>query len=83
MCMGHVAHEKKKCRRADMIRGMLFQKDSGCPALSGWQGAMSYMNESCHTWMSHVTHEWVMSRMNVSSVIYGPVIYGDPREYTA
>jgi len=24
------------------------------------------MNESCHTWMSHVTHEWVMSHMNES-----------------
>ena len=25
-----------------------------------------HMNESCHTWMSHVTHEWVMSHMNKS-----------------
>jgi len=25
---------------------------------------MSHMNESCHTWMRHVTHEWVMSHMN-------------------
>jgi len=24
------------------------------------------MNESCHTWMSHVTHEWIMSHMNES-----------------
>jgi len=24
------------------------------------------MSESCHTWMSHVTHEWVMSHMNES-----------------
>ena len=24
------------------------------------------MNESCHTWMSHVTHEWVMSHMHES-----------------
>jgi len=24
---------------------------------------MSYMNESCHTWMSHVTYVWVMSHM--------------------
>jgi len=26
----------------------------------------TYINESCHTWMSHVTHEWVMSHMNES-----------------
>jgi len=24
------------------------------------------MNESCHTWMSHVTHEWVMLHINKS-----------------
>jgi len=24
------------------------------------------MNESCHTWMSHFTHEWVMSHMDES-----------------
>jgi len=24
---------------------------------------MSVMNESCHTWMHHVTHEWVMSHI--------------------
>jgi len=27
---------------------------------------VTHMNESCHTWMSHVTHEWVMSHMNES-----------------
>jgi len=26
----------------------------------------SHMNESCHIWMSRVTHEWVMSHMNES-----------------
>ena len=26
----------------------------------------SSMKESCHTWMSHATHEWVMSHMNES-----------------
>jgi len=27
---------------------------------------MSYVNESCHTWMSHVTREWVMSHVDES-----------------
>jgi len=27
---------------------------------------MSHMYGSCHTWMGHVTHEWVMSRMTES-----------------
>jgi len=27
---------------------------------------MPRMNEWCHTWLSHVTHEWVMLRMNAS-----------------
>ena len=31
---------------------------------------MSHMNESCHLWMSHVTHEWVMSYMNESCDIW-------------
>ena len=28
-----------------------------------YEFVISHMNESCHTWMSHVTHGWVMSRM--------------------
>jgi len=28
---------------------------------------MSHVNESCHTWMSHVTREWVMPHVNESS----------------
>ena len=27
---------------------------------------MSPMNVACHLWMSHITHEWVMSHMNKS-----------------
>jgi len=30
---------------------------------------MSYMNESCHIWMSHVTYEWVMSHITYEWVI--------------
>jgi len=29
-----------------------------------------YTNESCHTWMSHVTYEWVLSHMNESCRIW-------------
>ena len=29
--------------------------------------AAACMDESCHIWMSHVTYEWVMSRMNTST----------------
>jgi len=31
---------------------------------------MSHMNESCHTWMSHVTHEWVMSQAWICHVTH-------------
>ena len=31
---------------------------------------MSHTNESCHTRMSHVTHEWVMSHMNETRYIH-------------
>jgi len=32
--------------------------------MSSTEWVMSHMNESCHIWMSHVTHEWGMSDMN-------------------
>jgi len=35
---------------------------------------MSRIYESCHVWMSHVTYEWVMSRMNESYHTYEWVI---------
>jgi len=35
-------------------------------AITSYWWVMSYMNESCHIWMSHVTYEWVMSHMNES-----------------
>jgi len=30
----------------------------------------SNMNEACHTWISHVTYEWVMSQMNINQYEY-------------
>ena len=29
-----------------------------------WMNCYTRRNESCHIWMSHVTHEWVMSHIN-------------------
>jgi len=45
------------------------QQKPRCSCSHGWVMAhmhQSRMNESCHTWMSHLTHEWVMSHMNES-----------------
>ena len=35
---------------------------------------MSHVNESCHIWRSHVTHEWVMSHMNETCHTYMEVM---------
>jgi len=32
-----------------------------------YERVVSYRNKSCHTWMSHVTHEWAMSQANDES----------------
>jgi len=36
-----------------------------------WMSHDTHMNESYHIWMSHVTHKWVMVHMNASCHITG------------
>ena len=39
-----------------LLSQMIFQKRPELATI------MSHINESCHIWMSHVTHDWVMSQ---------------------
>jgi len=42
-----------------------FMSQQCTPSCTHWcEWVMSHVNESCHTSMSHVTHQWVMSHIN-------------------
>jgi len=67
--MSHVSYEWVVSQMMGEDRLIAHVQDVTCKCCDTiW--VMSRMNESCLTWMSHVSHEWVMSHMNESSLTW-------------